>query len=115
MRDKLYVLFSTTPIEPQRGQTVLEAVERPYKSGADGYFLGGKVNVHDDGTLYQLSCNMVRIGSNLEPEAVDRINECARIETAKTARKVQLSEAKARVAAARAGTVANGADQHANG
>lgn len=111
---KLYVLFSTTPIEPQRGQTLLEATKRPFKSGADGYFIGGKVDLDDGSGLHQVSCNVIRIGSAQEEDAVERMETALSLEATKLEARGKVKAAKDRIAAARAalasGQSANGHD-----
>lgn len=109
---KLYVLFSTTPIEPQRGQTLLEATVRPYKSGADGYFLGGKIDLQGDGQLHQLSCNAIRIGSAQEPEAVDRMEQALNLESSKLEARGKVKAARERIATARAALSSGAANGH---
>lgn len=99
---KLYVLFSTTPIEPQRGQTLLEATHRPFKSGADGYFIGGKVDLDDGSGLHQVSCNVIRIGSKDEDSAIERMETALTLEATKLEARGKVKAAKERIAAARA-------------
>lgn len=87
----LQMTLSTNIREPERGETVLEAAERAFKSGADGYFLGGKVMI--DGRKYQVSCNVVRIGSKDEVDATERAAAALALEASKKAQRETLADA----------------------
>lgn len=66
-------------------RTHLTGVPRAFESGAEGYFIGGKVEM--DGYTFQVSCNAIRIGSKDEPEAEARREQVAEIKASKAARK----------------------------
>ena len=80
----LNLILTTDTREPMRGDVALSAPSRAYKSGADGYYFGGKVTI--DGVQYQLSCNVVRIGSKDEAGAEERRTQVAALEAAKAQR-----------------------------
>lgn len=93
----LHVHMGSDLGEPARGTVALESALRPFKSGAEGYFVGGKVVI--DGLQYQVSCNVIRIGSALEPEADDRRLKVMEAEQAKEDARAALAAAKAARAA----------------
>lgn len=85
----LTMTLTTNPSEPKRGDVVLEANERPFKSGAKGYFLGGKVAI--DGKLYQLSANVIEIGSKDDDGAAERRAQAEAIEAAKLSKRAAVA------------------------
>ena len=81
----LNITLNTTDHEPNRGDVRLNAPLRAFESGAEGYFAGGKVVI--DGQTFQVSCNVIRVGSKDEPEAEQRREDAMRIKLAKAARR----------------------------
>ena len=52
------IVFATSEGKPL---DMLKAQTKQFKSGSDGFYAGGKVEI--DGTRYQVSCSVVRVGS----------------------------------------------------
>lgn len=50
-------------VEIGGNQLTLAAAEREFKSGARGFFMGDKLQDPSTGKRYQISCNIVEIGS----------------------------------------------------
>ena len=71
-------------------------VARPtyFQSGADGYNLNGKA-VMPDGTVYQVSGNIIRVDSGKEPEAPARALEAARLKAEKEKLRAEKESARA--------------------
>lgn len=88
----LYVTFSSNEHEPSRGETQLEGNLRPFKSGAEGYFLGGKIMIDD--VQYQVSCNVVRTLSKVDAGASERREKVAAVQAEKAELRARLDALK---------------------